>query len=393
MTPASPRVLLLCGGQSGEHDVSLASARSVLEAAADLDVTPLVIGRDGRLLSASSSRSVLGLPAATYDRTLDRSDDATRPLGTSPGATLPDGTSPDLTLPDATRPDGTLPDGVSGRAATLVDDGVAGALSPLRGRFDVVFPLLHGPYGEDGSVQGLLKTMGLPFVGSGVLGSAVGMDKLTMKAVFAAHGLPQVAYRGVTRSAWSRDRAGVAATLRDLPMPLFVKPANLGSSIGIRRVDEETHLQEAVDHALAFDRRVIVEQGVVGARELEVAVLGNDEPQVSPVGEIRYGTGFYDYDTKYTDGRAELIIPAALPAAVAERGREMALRAFQAVDAAGMARVDFFLLPDGETLLLNEINTIPGFTRHSMYPRLWAAAGLSYSDLVRRLVTLALEAR
>jgi D-alanine-D-alanine ligase len=358
MTRASPRVLLLCGGQSDEHDVSLASARSVLEAAADLDVTPLVIGRDGRLLSAPSSRSVLGLPATAPDRTLDLPADAGAPLAAAPA-----------------------------------DDGVAGGLSPLRGRFDVVFPLLHGPYGEDGSVQGLLKTMGLPFVGSGVLGSAVGMDKLTMKAVFAAHGLPQVAYYGVTRSAWSRDRAAVAATLRDLPVPLFVKPANLGSSIGIRRVDEDAQLEDAVEHALAFDRRVIVEQGVVGARELEVAVLGNDAPEVSPVGEIRYGTGFYDYETKYTDGRAELIIPAAVPDAVAERAREMALRAFQAVDAAGMARVDFFLLPDGEALLLNEINTIPGFTRHSMYPRLWAAAGVSYPDLVRRLVALALEAR
>lgn len=358
MTRASPRVLLLCGGQSDEHDVSLASARSVLEAAADLDVTPLVIGRDGRLLSAPSSRSALGLPSAAPDRTLDRPGDAASEL-----------------------------------AATSLDDGVAGALSPLRGHFDVVFPLLHGPYGEDGSVQGLLKTMGLPFVGSGVLGSAVGMDKLTMKAVFAAHGLPQVAYRAVTRSAWSRERAAVMATLRDLAMPLFVKPANLGSSIGIRRVDEDANLEDAVEHALAFDRRVIVEQGVVGARELEVAVLGNDEPEVSPVGEIRYGTGFYDYDTKYTDGRAELIIPAAVPDAVARTARKMALRSFQAVDAAGMARVDFFLLPDGEQLLLNEINTIPGFTRHSMYPRLWAAAGVSYPDLVRRLVELALEPR
>lgn len=381
MTGASPRVLLLCGGQSEEHDVSLASARSVLEAASDLDVTALVIGRDGRLSSADSSREVLGLAAANSVPHLGADANAAGGLEETH---------------DADRPDG---DGRSERSPASNDlaqrrDGafVAAALPPLRDRFDVVFPLLHGPYGEDGSVQGLLKTMGLPFVGSGVLGSAVGMDKLTMKAVFAAYGLPQVAYRGVTRSAWARDREAVLATLRELPLPLFVKPANLGSSIGIRRVDEGTRLETAVEYALSFDRRVIVEQGVTSARELEVAVLGNDEPEASPVGEIRYGAGFYDYDTKYTDGRAELIIPADLPDAVAERCRDMALRAFQAIDAAGMARVDFFLTQDG-TLLLNEINTIPGFTRHSMYPRLWAAAGLPYRDLVLRLVHLALEAR
>lgn len=353
MTIERPRVLLLCGGQSDEHDVSLASARSVLEAVADLDVTPLVIARNGRLLAPSASRAALGLPA-----------------------------------PDAP------PDALG--ALTAQDDanaGVAAALSPLRAQFDVVFPLLHGPFGEDGSVQGLLKTMGIPFVGSGVLGSAVGMDKLTMKAVFAAHGLPQVAYRGVTRHAWSLGRDDVLAELAALALPVFVKPANLGSSIGIRRVDDVAALAQAIDHAMGFDRRVIVEQGVLGGRELEVAVLGNDDPAVSPVGEIRYATGFYDYDTKYTDGRAELSIPAEVPTEVADRCRALALRAFHAIDGAGLARVDFFLLPDGATLLVNEINTIPGFTRHSMYPRLWAAGGVPYPELVRRLVALALEER
>lgn len=353
MSAERPRVLLLCGGQSDEHDVSLASARSVLEATGGLDVTPLVIARDGRLLSPSASRTTLGLPA------------------------------PEAAADAA----GAVP------AQGDADVGVAGALSPLRAQFDVVFPLLHGPYGEDGSVQGLLKTMGIPFVGSGVLGSAVGMDKLTMKAVFAAHDLPQVAYRGVTRHAWSRGRDEVLAELAVLELPVFVKPANLGSSIGIRRVDDVATLAQAVEHALGFDRRVIVEQGVLGTRELEVAVLGNDDPAVSPVGEIRYAAGFYDYDTKYTDGRADLVIPAGVPAGVAERCRALALRAFQAVDGAGLARVDFFLLPDGETVLVNEINTIPGFTRHSMYPRLWAAGGVPYPDLVRRLVALALEER
>lgn len=352
MSRSPLRVLLLCGGRSEEHDVSLASARSVMEAVAGrstVEVAPLVIGREGKTLGLAESARTLGVAALP-----------------STGPT-------------------------SGLAATELSGSVADA----RGAFDVVFPLLHGPYGEDGSVQGLLKVMGVPFVGSDVLGSAVAMDKLAMKAVFAAAGLPQVDHEAVTRDRYHRAPAEVLAKLRELGTPVFVKPANLGSSIGVSRVDDPDDLADAVEAALVYDRRVIVEAAAVDARELEVAVLGNDTPEVSGVGEVRYPTlagAFYDYETKYTDGKAELVVPADVPEAVAAAAQRLALEAFAAVDAAGLARVDFFYLPGGD-LLVNEINTIPGFTSHSMYPRLWQASGLSYAELFERLVELALERR
>lgn len=349
-----PRVLLLCGGRSDEHEVSLSSARSVLDAAGEaFAVTPLVIGRDGRLLSAGDSRRALHSGAAPET---DRREEGPEP---------PPAGAPDLSAFDPS------------------------AFDPSA--FDVVFPLLHGPFGEDGSVQGLLKLMGLPFVGSDVLGSAVGMDKGMMKAVFAAHGLPQVPYRLVSRSDLRRDPEGVTASLADLPLPVFVKPANLGSSVGIGRADDPEGLREALQTAARFDRRVLVEGGLTGARELEVGVLGNDAPSVSVVGEIRYRSAFYDYHTKYTDGEAELLIPASIPDELAARCQDLALEAFRAVDAAGLARVDFFL--QGGRLYLNEINTMPGFTRTSMFPKLWEATGLPYRALVARLVALALEPR
>ncbi|MEX2542576.1 MAG: D-alanine--D-alanine ligase family protein [Trueperaceae bacterium] len=339
-----PRVLLLCGGESGEHEVSLASARSVLHAlAGSFAVTPLVIDKGGKLLSGEASERALTSGAAETG------------AGTGELARLP----------------------------TMGDDGAG---------FDVVFPLLHGPNGEDGTVQGLLRLLGIPFVGSGVLSSAVGMDKLMMKSVFAAAGLPQVPYRGITRAAWRDERREVVEGI-DLPYPLFVKPANLGSSVGIGRARDPTELEQAVEQALRYDRRVIVEQGVVAARELEVGVLGNDRPEISPVGEIRFDSDFYDYGAKYTEGRSRMLIPAEVPAGVARRCRDLARRAFLAIDAAGLARVDFFYLEEEDTLLLNEINTMPGFTSTSMYPKLWEAAGVDYRELVRRLVDLALERR
>ncbi len=346
----SVRVLLLCGGKSAEHEVSLASARSVLAASGSLHITPLVIGRDGGLMSLGASRALLS--------------ETTYPAGND-GAVSDDQHSVPL--------------------STL--------FSSLDGGVDVVFPLLHGPFGEDGRVQGFLDLLGLPYVGSGVLGSAVGMDKLTMKAVFAAHGLPQVRHQGLSRHEWRRAPAMAQERLESLRFPLFVKPANLGSSIGIARVDEAAAMAPALEAALAHDRRVIVEEGVSGARELEVAVLGNDELELSPVGEIRYETGFYDYHRKYRDGGATLIAPAELPAGLTERIQELAKRAFRAVDAAGLARVDMFYLPDRDELLVNEINTMPGFTPHSMYPRLWQAAGVPFESLVGKLVTLAAEQR
>ncbi len=335
---ARPRVLLLCGGQSDEHEVSLASARSVMAAATSgFDITPLVIDRTGRLLTAPASWQALE----------------------------------------------------AGRSDRLPRDGSLQTIKPQA--FDVAFPLLHGPYGEDGTIQGLLKLLGLPFVGADVLGSAVGMDKLMMKAVFAAHGLPQTAYRGVQRSDWRRHPEVVIAGLQTLSYPLFVKPANLGSSVGISKVRDCDELRQALDEAAHFDRRLIVEAGVVGARELEVGILGNEAPQASLVGEVTYESDFYDYETKYTEGRARLLIPTELPATVAERCRELALRAFAAIDAAGLARVDLFYLEAEDKLYLNEINTMPGFTATSMYPKLWEATGVSYPELVSRLIALALE--
>ncbi len=333
-----PRVLLLCGGRSDEHEVSLASARSVVAAAGEaFVVTTLVIAKTGQLLSPEASARALS----------------------------------------------------TGETPERVQAGGLERLEPTA--FDVVLPLLHGPFGEDGSVQGLLKIMGLPFVGSDVLGSAVGMDKGMMKAVFAAHGFPQVAYRVVTRSAWRREPERVLGDLEALPYPLFVKPANLGSSVGIARAETRAELSAALTEAARFDRRLVVEQGLAGARELEVGVLGNDDPETSVVGEIRFESAFYDYHSKYTVGEASLLIPADVPEEVAARCRELALAAFTAVDAAGLARVDFFL--QGGALYLNEINTMPGFTTTSMYPKLWEASGVPYGALIERLIALALETR
>jgi D-alanine-D-alanine ligase len=340
--PDHPRVLLLCGGRSAEHDVSLASARSLLrETAGRVDWRPQVIDRDGTWLSAGASRRRL-----------------------------------------------------EGEAATPDDAGAVRALDPaVLAEVDVVFPLLHGPYGEDGRVQGALDVLGVRYVGSGVHGSAVGMDKLSMKAVFAAAGLPQVAYAGVTRAAWRRGPDEVDARLDALGWPVFVKPANLGSSIGIARAAHADARAAALSAAFGYDRRAIVEQAFVGGRELEVAVLGLDDPEVSVVGEIRYATDFYDYDTKYAVGRARLDVPADLPTDVAEACRDLARRAYLAIDAAGLARVDLFWSPERGELVVNEINTMPGFTATSMYPRLWAASGVPYPELAARLVDLALVDR
>jgi D-alanine-D-alanine ligase len=265
---------------------------------------------------------------------------------------------------------------------------------PQVAEIDVWFPILHGPNGEDGTVQGLLKLMQVPFVGSGVLGSALGMDKIAMKMAFAQAGLPQVKYIAVSRAQiWSNP--SVFPKLCDeieaaLGYPCFVKPANLGSSVGITKARSRTELETALDNAASYDRRIIVEESVV-ARELECAVLGNDNPQASAVGEITYASDFYDYETKYSSGKADLLIPAAVPEAIALQIQQMALQAFVAVDAAGLARVDFFYIADTGQVLINEINTLPGFTATSMYPQLWAASGIAFPELVDQLIQLALE--
>ncbi|MBZ9712603.1 D-alanine--D-alanine ligase family protein [Deinococcus multiflagellatus] len=336
------RILLLAGGQSGEHEVSLLSARSVLGALPrdQFDVTPVVISKQGRWLPPTETVRALEQGAA--------------PVGG------------DLVLHRAASAEG----------------------------YDAVFPLLHGPMGEDGTVQGLLTLAGIPFVGSGVLGSAVSMDKVMTKQVLASAGIAQVAWRLAVRREWQQTPDAVRARAADLGYPLFVKPANLGSSVGISKVGTPAELDGALQLAFSLDRRVILEAMTAHKpREIEVGILGNDAPIASPVGELRFEAEFYDYETKYTEGRAAMHIPAPLPPEVAEQARQTALTAFRALDCAGLARVDFFYLEQTGELLLNEVNTMPGFTTTSMYPKLFEAAGLSYSELVTRLVQLALEER
>jgi D-alanine-D-alanine ligase len=261
----------------------------------------------------------------------------------------------------------------------------------LGGRLDVIFPVLHGPMGEDGTIQGFLELTGIPYVGSGVLGSAVSMDKGLMKDVFRARGLPVAPYLLVTRKQWETNPLevrGEAETL--LAYPMFAKPANMGSSVGVSKIHDSSEFAAALDLAARFDRRLLVEQGM-DVRECECGVLGNDQPQASVVGEIVPGNEFYDFRAKYVDDNSVAIIPAEIPDSLAQQIRRLAVEAFKAVDAAGMARVDFFMARDLSTAWLNEINTIPGFTRISMYPKLWEASGLSYSALIDRLVELALE--
>jgi D-alanine-D-alanine ligase len=257
---------------------------------------------------------------------------------------------------------------------------------------DVIFPVLHGPYGEDGTIQGLLELANVPYVGAGVLASAVGMDKGLMKLVFSARGLPVCPYRVVLRHDWTRDRAGVAADLeRTLGFPMFVKPANLGSSVGISKAKNADALHAAMDLAGSFDRKIVVEAAVPDAREIECAVLGNDAPEASVAGEVVPSREFYDYEAKYLDEGSRIFIPADLPAATAAEIQRLSIAAFQAIDAAGMARVDFLVERGTGTIFVNEVNTIPGFTTISMYSKLWAASGLAYGSLLDRLIALALE--
>ncbi|PPT10135.1 D-alanine--D-alanine ligase [Geitlerinema sp. FC II] len=342
---------LLFGGRSGEHEVSIYSARAIANAfatddnATRYDVIPFYIGKDGRWHRPEIARQVL---------------DSAQPLSEESD-----------------------------------DKAQLWQFPPQVTEVDVWFPVLHGPNGEDGTVQGLLQLMRVPYVGSGVLGSAVSMDKLAMKSAFAQAGLPQVRYCEILRSQiWSNPC--VFPKLCDdieesLNYPCFVKPANLGSSVGISKVRSRDELESALDSAASFDRRIIVEAGIANAREVECAVLGNDNPKASVVGEITFDSDFYDYETKYTEGRAELLIPAPLPETVSRRIRDLAIEAFLAVDAAGLARVDFFYAEDTGEIYLNEINTLPGFTATSMYPQLWNATGIPFSELVRQLVQLAIE--
>ena len=349
------RVGLLFGGRSGEHEVSLASAASVL---AELDpdkydVVGIGITRHGRWLMSSSPEHLLRQEVT-------------------------------LELPDTVE---VAPDFAHGSIVPV--NGHAAIADLPETPIDIIFPVLHGPFGEDGTVQGFFEIAGLPYVGSGVLGSAVSMDKVMMKNLFAQAGLPQVAYRLVRTLRWERERQATVHELEDaLQYPLFVKPCNLGSSVGISKAHDREELCGALDVAARFDRRIIVEQGI-DAREVECSVLGDDEPLVSVAGEIVSHHEFYDYDAKYTDGLADLQIPAGLTREQTQTVQDLAVQAFEAVDAAGLARVDFFVRRADGAVLVNEINTMPGFTRTSMYPKLWEATGVPYRELLDRLIQLA----
>ena len=278
-------------------------------------------------------------------------------------------------------------------AETLLSIDRAQPASVVSGlTLDVIFPVLHGPYGEDGTVQGLFELANVPYVGAGVLGSAVGMDKATMKLVFTARGLPICDYEVVIKRDWTRDERGtLRRVVSRLGFPVFVKPANLGSSVGISKAKHAAELRAAIELAASFDRKVVIEAAVPQAREIEVAVLGNDDPDASVAGEVVPSREFYDYQAKYIDDDSKLLIPAPLADRQAQEVRRLAIAAFKAIDGAGMARVDFLLSAESGVLYVNELNTIPGFTTIGMYSKLWAASGLAFPALLDRLITLALE--
>ncbi len=340
------RLVVLFGGQSAEHEVSCVSAAHVLAASdpARYEVTPVGITREGEWVRADEARAAL---AAGRD---------------------------------------ALPDRLAATGAAL--EPLTTVTPAVDGLPVVVLPLLHGPHGEDGTVQGMLELAGVPYVGSGVLASALAMDKGKAKEVLAAHGLPQVPYLVLRDTEAADARAAVEAA--GLGYPVFVKPANLGSSVGVTKVRDAAALDEAVATAADYDEWIVIEQGVDG-REIEVAVLGNREPRASVPGEIVSSHEFYDYDDKYVDGTCELLVPAPLDEEATAEVRELARRAFLALRGDGLARVDFFYEEGGRGFLLNEVNTMPGFTPVSMYPRLWEASGLAYPDLIDELVRLAVE--
>lgn len=353
------RVGLLFGGRSGEHEVSIRSAGAIAQAlstdnnATKYEVIPVLIHKDGRWAIGDTAAQVL-----------------------------------------------------SSSKPSIEDEGSIGELPPAApaikrlpnfaelGHIDIWFPVIHGPNGEDGTIQGLFEVLEMPYVGCGVLGSSLGMDKLASKSAFTQAGLPQVKYRGVTRAEIYSNPCIFPKLCDDLEealgYPCFVKPANLGSSVGISKATNRKELEEALDSAASYDRRVIVEAGVV-AREVECSILGNDEPKASVLGETQFSTDFYDYETKYTDGGAALLIPSPVPEKVKVQIQEMAITAFKAIDGSGISRVDFFYVEETGMVLINEINTMPGFTATSMYPKMWEASGIAFPDLVDKLIRLGLE--
>jgi len=362
------RVGVIYGGRSGEHEVSLASAAAVFQNLDPerYDPVPIRIEKDGRWILPDRAPSLVSAAAVIHS--------AAAKLDPSSG-------SREAHL--VAHPGNDTLMTIDRHQAQPVVSGLG---------LDGVFPVLHGPYGEDGTVQGLLELANVPYVGAGVLASAVGMDKATMKLVFTAKGLPVGDYEVVLKRDWQRDeRAIMNAVVNRLGFPMFVKPANLGSSVGISKARHATELRAAIDLAAGFDRKIVIEAAIPQAREIECAVLGNDEPEASVPGEIIPGREFYDYEAKYLDDSSKTLIPAPLTDAQTVEVRTLAIRAFKAVDCSGMARVDFLLAGDSGVLFVNEVNTIPGFTTISMYSKMWAASGLPYPKLVDRLIALALD--
>jgi D-alanine-D-alanine ligase len=386
------RVGILFGGRSGEHEVSLLSAASILEAIdrKKFDVAPIGINKAGHWLISGAAHGLLeGKSADAAGAKVAKKLRAGDPEFTPGARVLAEG-KPALLSPEPADPAAAALN-MSGQSA--IDSHAA-----LGGQsLDVVFPVLHGTFGEDGTIQGLFELAGIAYVGSGVLGSAAGMDKDVMKRLFANAKLPIVKHVTLLRTDWEKSpRKAVAQVEAALKYPVFVKPANLGSSVGISKAHDRKELGPALTLAARYDRKLVVEQGVGGkkakARELEVAVLGNDDPQASVVGEIIPGKEFYDYEAKYLSEGSVPVIPAKLSKAQTRQIREMAVAAFRACDLSGLARVDFLMEPDGKRrIYLNEVNTMPGFTRISMYPKLWEATGIKYKDLITRLIELALE--
>jgi D-alanine-D-alanine ligase len=346
------RVGVIFGGRSGEHEVSLRSAESVINAIdkSRYEVVPIGISPEGRWVISGDAAAMLpqAVMASNHHEQVAIIGDPTR------------------------------------QGLTLLDAGVS---EPL----DVVLPVLHGTYGEDGTIQGLLEMAGVPYVGCGVLASATGMDKIVMKQLFQHAGLSVTDYQGLLRSDWEENPAAVIERISArLGFPVFVKPANLGSSVGISKANDEEGLRESINDAARYDRRIIIERAVNG-REIEVSVLGNDRPAASLPGEIITGHEFYDYEDKYVDSASRTEVPADLPRETTEQLQRCALRAFQAIDGSGLARVDFFIERGTGRIIINEINTMPGFTSISMYAKMWEASGIPYTELIDRLIALALE--
>jgi D-alanine-D-alanine ligase len=350
------RVGVIFGGRSGEHEVSLRSAESVINAMdkTKYEVVPIGITHEGKWLVAGDAKALL-------PQTVMASENPQQV------AIIGDPTKKGLMQLD-------------------------GAGQSLKGKkLDVIFPVLHGTFGEDGTIQGLFEMASVPYVGCGVLASATGMDKVVMKQLFAHAGLAVCDYQWFLRSAWEASPDKILKKISSaLGYPVFVKPANLGSSVGVSKADDKKELAEAINDAARYDRRIIVEKAVIG-REIEVSILGNDNPVASLPGEVITGHEFYDYEDKYIDNTSRTEIPAKLPKKIIERIQRDAVRAFQAVDGSGLARVDFFVERGTNQVIINEINTLPGFTSISMYPKMWEASGIPYSELIDRLIALAIE--